>query len=170
MYTPFLPAPLAGEQSSVEGRYRVSISLQPLARAVVLVDGQLLLANHLSHDNTFLPGGHVDPLESCVATIEREIAEELGLEALVGEYLGAIEHRWCDDEDERVHHEINHYFIVSIAGIASGNSPPSMEDHLRFFWSPLDDLERHNLLPAPLRDLVRSYAAGDRTTWWGSTL
>lgn len=148
----------------------MNITLQPLARAVVLVDGRLLLANHIDHDNTFLPGGHVDPLESCVTTIEREIEEEMGLKALVGNYLGAIEHCWYEDEIDRIHHEINHYFIVSIAGIASGNSPPSIEDHLRFFWSSLDDLERHNLRPAPLRDLVRNYANGDRAIWWASTL
>lgn len=148
----------------------MSISFHPLARAVVLDDGQILLANHIDHDNTFLPGGHVDPLESCVTAIQREIAEEMGLDALVSDYLGAIEHRWYEDDLDRIHHEINHYFIVSIAGIASGNSPPSVEDHLRFFWSPLDDLGRHNLLPVPLRDLVRNYAAGDRAIWWASTL
>ncbi|MFW6075151.1 MAG: hypothetical protein ACOC9Y_06110 [Chloroflexota bacterium] len=28
------------------------------------------------------------------------------------------------DRSDAVHHEINHYVVTSIAGIASGNSPP----------------------------------------------
>jgi hypothetical protein len=28
------------------------------------------------------------------------------------------------------------------------------------------DLDRHNLLPAPIRDLLRRRAEGDISTWW----
>lgn len=144
--------------------------IRAIARAVILEDDLVLLCQLIGYDNTFLPGGHVELHESCQQALEREIDEELGCPCQVGDYLGAIEHCWTEDDTGREHYEINHYFTVSIAGIASGNSPPACEHDHRFFWARLDDLERHHLRPAPLAGLLRRYQSGMRSPWRGTTL
>ncbi len=149
-------------------------SITLLTRGVVLDDGRLLLCRQVGSAHTFLPGGHVEFLESCSAALEREIEEELGVDCQVGRYLGAVEHQWFGPvhpggaSSDR--HEIAHFFAVSLDGIGSGISPPSLENHLEFVWVDLDDLDRHNLRPILLRDLIQQLAAGDKSIWWGSSL
>lgn len=147
----------------------MKIKFHPLARAVIIDRDAILLAQQIDADNTFLPGGHITLGESIRQTLEREIREELGCASRIGNYLGAIEHLW-EDIDGNSHHEINHFFVVAIAGLDCNQPPSSCEPHLRFIWSSLEELEDHNLLPVPLRALIRGYQAGDHSTWWATTL
>ena len=50
-----------------------------LARGIVLRDGKVLLARAIGHQNTFLPGGHIEFGESAKDALKREVFEELGL-------------------------------------------------------------------------------------------
>lgn len=136
-----------------------------LARAAVVVDGHVLLASAVGADNTFLPGGHVQPDEPIIRSLERELREELGATARVAAYLGAVEATW--HEGGAQHHEINHVFEVHLP-LSPDRPVLSLEPHLKFVWSPIGDLDRHNLLPFALRDLLRRWARGDRSTWWVS--
>ncbi|MGH2454532.1 MAG: NUDIX domain-containing protein [bacterium] len=133
-------------------------------RAVIVQRGALLLARQVGGANTFLPGGHVHPGEPLRASLERELREELGGEARAGSYLGAVEASWIEDAVRQ--HEINHVFEATVTGLTPDRAPPSMETHLEFLWSALPDLDRHNLLPAPIRDLLRRRALGDASIWW----
>ncbi len=133
-------------------------------RAVILLRGYLLLARQVGGEYTFLPGGHVRPGEPLRASLERELREELGADARTGSYLGAVETSWQEGAVRQ--HEINHVFEAAVSGLSSDRPPHSMEGHLEFLWSTIPDLDRHNLLPAPVRDLLRRRAAGDLTIWW----
>lgn len=139
-----------------------------ITRAVILRENHVLLAHQKEADNTFLPGGHVEIGESAVSALKREIDEELHLEAEVLEYLGAVEAGWEDGLFK--HYEINHLFKVNINTTEICNSVSSYEDHLEFFWSPIDELVKNNLLPYPLIPLIRRLAAGDNSVWWESSL
>lgn len=141
-----------------------------IARAVIAGDGMILLAKHRDHHNTFSPGGHVEPGESCATTLQREFAEELGIACEVGRYLGAVEHRWWDTDIDVWRHELNHYFEVHSPDLTPGVAPLAIEPHLLFFWTSVTDFERHNLLPVPLRDMIARWLDGDESVWWGSTL
>lgn len=147
----------------------MEIPFHYLARAVIIEDGQILLAHAKKSTNTFLPGGHVEPGESVITTIERELHEELGFDCRVGNYLGAVEHSWFQQDIE--HFEMNHLFETKIFGVQGLTHPESKEDHLEFYWAPIDDLETYNLQPYPLVALIKnrlkSNAAG---AWWGTSL
>lgn len=146
------------------------IRLSVIARAIIVADDKVLLAKHRDHHNTFSPGGHVEPGESCVTTLQRELAEELGIACRVDDYLGAIEHRWWDTDHEIWQHELNHYFAAHSPDLQPGVNPEAIEDHLLFFWSTVEEFERHNLLPVPLRGMIAHWLEGDQTIWWASTL
>lgn len=139
-----------------------------LARALILLDGHVLVVRCKGAPNTFLPGGHVAFGEPALDALTREIDEELGLPSRVGGYLGAVEHEWSEGEHRQ--HEINHVFAVSLPTIDRPRAMPSRETHLEFFWVPLDGLPHHDLRPPPIVELVRRHALGAREPFWGSTL
>lgn len=116
---------------------------------------------------TFLPGGHVGIGESVIATIERELQEEIGLSCTVNEYLGAVEHSWFHDG---IHNfENNHLFKASLKGIEPLVNPESKEPHLEFYWIPISDLEKHNIQPYPLLKMIK-ISSDIIGAWWGSSL
>jgi 8-oxo-dGTP pyrophosphatase MutT (NUDIX family)/GNAT superfamily N-acetyltransferase len=128
-------------------------SLELIARAVIVDNGQLLLARARGADNTFLPGGHAEPGESLTAAVVREVREELGVECVVGPPAGVVEHRWHDGARDR--YEANHAFVATLSGAAT-----SREAGLTFEWRALADLDEANLQPAPMRAIARLVAAG----------
>jgi 8-oxo-dGTP pyrophosphatase MutT (NUDIX family) len=139
-----------------------------IARAVILDKNRILLARQKGMSNTFLPGGHIETGESAVTALQREIREELGLSLKVESFLGCVEAGW---EDEKRHNfEVNLIFRAGLQNQNSDISPESCEEHLEFLWSAVDDLDKNNLRPLPLRKMISGYAAGDSATWWGSTL
>ena len=138
-----------------------------LARGVILSEGHLLVAHCIGMDNTFLPGGHIEFHEGMKTTLSREIEEELGLASEVEEYLGAVEAEF--NNSNIYHQEINHLFSVTIPEIDYRQNPESKEDHLRFYWIPIDEMEKHNLQPYLARDLIKRFAEGQQSSYWAST-
>ena len=130
-----------------------------IARAVVRRDGQLLLVRQRTKSWSFLPGGHVEPGERVEVALVRELAEELGTEAKVAGFVGAVEHGYI--EDGATHHEINLVFEVSI----NDPSPVSQEDHLEFHWLPIDQLADVEVRPGALKNALVT-AGEDRTPFW----
>ncbi|MDN5766437.1 MAG: (deoxy)nucleoside triphosphate pyrophosphohydrolase [Humibacillus sp.] len=90
-----------------------------------------------------LPGGKVDPGESPLSALHREVAEELGVSIGVGALLpgplpGAT---WPLTGRFEM--------IVWIAEVTAGNPAP-IEDHDELRWLPLDELETVGWLGADL--------------------
>ncbi|WP_308531512.1 NUDIX domain-containing protein [uncultured Paenibacillus sp.] len=138
-----------------------------LARGVTIMDRRLLVAHCKGMDNTFLPGGHVEFHESMRTTLYREINEELGLSSEVGSYLGAVEAGY---EDGGVYHqEINHVFVTKLENVDGRTNPESQESHLEFYWIPVNEMDRHNLLPEPMRKLINNYICGTEGPYFEST-
>jgi 8-oxo-dGTP diphosphatase len=142
--------------------------IEILARAVVLDGHHVLLARCKGSAITFLPGGHVRPGEGLVAALEREMQEELGVSCQVESYLGAVEHTWTDPAGQ--HFEINHYFLVHGDRLTRSSDLAALEDNLEFHWAHQQDLESWNLMPGPVRELVRRLIRGRREIWWGTTI
>ena len=137
-----------------------------LARGIVFAHGRFLLAHQKGSDNTFLPGGHIGPGEPADLALIREIEEEMGKTAMVKQFVGAVEAAWTENGKDQ--HEINLLFEISIHGINLGVPPASKESHLEFLWALPDELEGHNLLPAPLVDCLTNWRSGG--CFWGSAL
>ncbi len=144
------------------------MEIELLVRAVIEDHGRFLIAHSKGASNTYLPGGHVEAGESLKHALERELKEELGIKAEVGEYLGAVEHSWAVAGVSN--HEISHFFAVNSGELDSNQSPPTLEDHVEFFWISPQEFEAHNLQPEPLRRLMLDLGAEPRNIWWASTL
>ncbi len=77
-------------------------------RALVWRDGKVLAVKHKNEDGSAtdhwaLPGGGLDPMESLVGAVQREVREELGVESIVGELVAVQQFRSKrDDFDEEL--------------------------------------------------------------------
>jgi 8-oxo-dGTP pyrophosphatase MutT (NUDIX family) len=125
--------------------------IELIARAVIRRSDEILLAHKLGESNTFLPGGHIETGEYTVDALRRELLEELGVEAEIGEFVGLVEHKFTD-KDVR-YEEVNIIFTASIeeAEVASA------EGHLEFKWVNPVDFEEENLLPSSFPRLLRKW-------------
>lgn len=137
-----------------------------LARAWIVSESSILLAHEVGADNTFLPGGHIEHGEPAKDALRREILEEMGVLAEVGNFLGAVEAAW--EQDGRLHCEINLIFECHLPGLDRYSAIRPAEKHLEFMWVSQDDIHRANLLPEPMRELVELNPHG--WAFWGSTL
>lgn len=138
-----------------------------VVRAVIVVDGYVLVAHCKGATNTFLPGGHVEFWESLPTAFTRELFEEVGLYVQVSNYIGMVEHQWI--ENDRHRHQINHVFAALLPNMNVLPLLESREDHLEFFWVQSSELSKHDLMPSPLIELVEHFVNGDRSTFWNST-
>lgn len=118
-----------------------------ISRAVIVVDGCLLVARMRGQSWGFLPGGHVEHGETLLQGLHRELAEELGAAAESAVPIGSVEHAYVDEHGDS-HLEINHVFAVSLA-----SDPPlrALEDHLEFGWVAVNEVAAGKLRPEPLR-------------------
>ncbi|MBY0274197.1 (deoxy)nucleoside triphosphate pyrophosphohydrolase [Candidatus Binatia bacterium] len=133
------------------------------ARAVevaagLLLDGELVLVCQRSAAGSHplrweFPGGKLESGESAEACLERELREELGIVAQIGEHLASVEHRYDDGPHVRVHF----YAIASHAG--------TIENRVfeRIVWHPRARLDELDFLDAdrPLIVLLRRRAQLD---------
>jgi 8-oxo-dGTP pyrophosphatase MutT (NUDIX family) len=130
--------------------------------AVIIVDGHVLASREDDDDYMMLPGGRVELGEASALSLEREIAEELGMPGTVGALLATSEnfyHRAGED-----FHEIGLFYRAMLPPHAApdGKAPWLVredEGHLLHnFWLPIagDALEHTNLLPSWLPAFLRN--------------
>jgi 8-oxo-dGTP diphosphatase len=144
--------------------------IEVLARGVCVQDGRLLVCQGKRDRNTYLPGGHVDFGERAAEALRREIEEELGVAAKVGDFLGAVEHTFV--QRGKRHCEINLVFRMRIDALSPTRRPPAQEDWIAFTWIPLRGLKRSRLEPWPLVALLPRWLKARRAAVarWGSTV
>jgi 8-oxo-dGTP diphosphatase len=140
--------------------------IEVITRGVCIVEGYVLLCHGRGHDNTYLPGGHIEVGESAATALEREIKEELGVAASAGAFLGAVENQF--KQKGRPVHEINLLFHLEIPGLKPGAGIPVAEEWLDFRWAPLESLADTNLQPQVMRHVVTDHAADVGGVGWGS--
>ena len=139
-----------------------------IARAVVIRDLRLLVAHKVGAENTFLPGGHIETGEFAADALKRELGEELGVEAEVGEFIAVLEYAFCyPPESEEMIQEIDLVFETEISGgVPAELGLASKEKELEFLWVPIEDLEGHTLLPEPLPPIIRTWLREGKPTYW----
>ena len=117
-------------------------------RAVVLIKTPAghLLRKHKSNDYLYAAGGKIELHEDSMAAAEREIQEELGWKPGVLKLSGIIEN-FYENSGEKIH-EIN--FIYQAQDLYKG-------ELLEGFVEVKDeDLNKHNIKPAPLRKFLQT--------------
>ncbi len=131
-----------------------------IVRGVIRHGDHVLLCKQRTGDYTFLPGGHIEFGEPAKAALHRELEEEIGVDARIGSFVGAIENGWGGE------FEISLVFEVDDHGLTAATPPQpasEAEAHLAFIWARKDQLAASNILPVVLANWLE-------TGGWGSTL
>jgi len=127
-------------------------AIEFIARAVIRQGDEVLLAHRIGEANTFLPGGHVEPGEYARDALRRELSEELGVDSIIGDFVGVLEHKFTDRKGRR-YEEVNLIFEASIPG----EEVASAEGHLEFIWAKPGEFKARKLLPGSLPGLLAEW-------------
>jgi ADP-ribose pyrophosphatase YjhB (NUDIX family) len=145
-----------------------------IARAII-IENDAVLVNQSSNKKTgekyfALPGGHVDPGESCVQAVVRELEEELEALISVGDLRFVSESIYPGRKaDEEQRHELVLYFDAALRQPLREISGRihSPEKNKNFRWLPLRELPDANLLPRSAQQFLLknapAYAFDDTT-------
>ncbi len=113
----------------------------PVCAAAVIRDGRVLVGRRrpgIGDSGMWeLPGGKLAPGEDPRACLAREIFEEFGVRAQVGDLFAVTNHRYADR---------NILLIVYRASIPAGSL--SSTDHDRLFWADAGELQGLDFLEA----------------------
>ena len=135
-------------------------NIETIARGVLVREGQLLVCQPKKGGRCYLPGGHIEFGETARVALAREMREELGLEARVGDFLAVAENRF--EQVGEPHCEINLLFAMEVPELRGvGGEVSAQEGWIAFRWVPFTEaaLREANLLPAHLiADLPRVLA------------
>lgn len=123
--------------------------IECIARGIAIRDGKVLLCRAKGGNSTYLPGGHIEFGETGAEALRREVKEELGAEAEIGERLGVLENAFLQHGVR--HQEINLIYRMTVEG---SDDACSMEDWIEFEWCPLEKLEEANLLPKEIAQFI----------------
>lgn len=133
--------------------------------AIIIADGHVLVCREDDDSYTMLPGGRVELGEPSLLSLEREIAEELAMQASIGPLMATSESFYRREGED--FHELGFFYPAQLTGQGPNGQSPWLvrqdEGHdLSFYWVPLagDDLETFNLLPAWLPDFLRNLPQG----------
>lgn len=123
-------------------------NIEIIARGVILKNGKVLLCQAKTRANWYFPGGHVEWGETGETALRRELGEETGAEITGPEFIGLNENAY--DFQNETHQEVNLIFRAETAE----SDIEAKEDHLRYRWAALGDLEKEYVLPEGMKKAV----------------
>ncbi len=106
---------------------------RPSARGIIIRDGKVAMVHSLKYDYYKFPGGGIEPGETAVEAMIREVAEESGLTVLtetVCEY-GRV-HRVSRGRDVDMFVQDNDYFLCSAADATGSQQLDTYEQDASF--------------------------------------
>jgi 8-oxo-dGTP diphosphatase len=127
--------------------------MKRVVAAVIERDGKLLVCQRTRHQTMPLkwefPGGKIEEGEQPRDALRRELEEELGIQAEIGEEIARLQHRYPNGAAVELR-----FFIVRVY---AGEIENRIFRDLR--WSPPEDLASYDFLEADA-SLVKDLAAG----------
>lgn len=153
----------------MEGPLSVPERFRPSAKAVVVVDGRVLVTRNQTPgdppDWYIFPGGGQRPGESLEAALVREVREETGIEVAPGPLLWVREvvlARHLDIPGDPTEHAIEFMFA---ARFVADHGDPSEEDayQVAVEWVEVGQLAALRFYPAEVAPWLASLAAGGGT-------
>ncbi|MDO8469459.1 MAG: NUDIX domain-containing protein [bacterium] len=119
--------------------------IEPIARAVIVHRGRILLCQIKGKRYFFLPGGHMNFRETAARALERELKEELMVKPNTAVPIGIVQNFF--ERGGRRYHEL--YFVYHVT--LPRYDIVGQEDHITFHWKPVLQLKTLNLEPKVLR-------------------
>lgn len=123
-----------------------------IARALILSGQEILLCQNVSLGYFFLPGGHIEFGEPAAVALARELEEEAGAAARIGELVMSCEVGFVDASSRR-HHEVNLVFHVELKGTRHLSSK---EAKIRFEWVDLARISDLDVRPPVIKAWIAS--------------
>jgi len=111
-------------------------------------DGAVLILG-IDRGRWILPGGHVDASENWEAAFRRELKEELGLENFKIKQLVDIT-SWLTKKSAQ-----NIYALTFLVDAPNFKEPVLSDEHTRYAWVTLKDIDSYNFLDEILKNRVR---------------
>ena len=127
--------------------------MRQVVAALILRDGKVLICQRTQHQPMPLkwefPGGKIEPGEQPKAALERELEEELGIRAVIGQEVAQVRHQYRRGGIV----ELRFYEVQDFEG--------ELENRIfkEIRWADLSDLPSYDFLEADF-GLVRDLAAG----------
>ncbi len=132
---------------------RMDKSVLKVAAAVIEQNGMILVGQRRKTDSHpfkwEFPGGKVERGETPAAALERELVEELGIQASIGSEIARYEHRY----PRRTSILLIFYWVREFTG------EPQNLAFERIMWAPLRDLPGMDFLDGDV-DFVKRLASG----------
>lgn len=107
-----------------------------------------------------LPGGHVELGETTEEAVIRELYEETTKTVIIKKYLGVIENYFINKYNTQVH-EIAFYYLMDFTNENNEMNDFTLIENdkgdnikLDFRWIDINDLDKYNLKPAFLKELL----------------
>jgi 8-oxo-dGTP diphosphatase len=148
-------------------------NIHNLSRGVIIDQGHILLCKTLDLPVPFyfLPGGHIEHMESAEQAAVREILEESGAKASIKRFLGCLEHSFKPGHNSICHnHEYNFIFEVESDSLKLGRPIPRMEKHIELLWVPLDKLDEIDFRPKALKTVIHRWLQNAPCITWQSVM
>lgn len=132
-----------------------------IVRGIVIDNGRLLVnksTNRKTGEDYFaLPGGHLDPGDTCTSAVVREFEEELDVKVRVEELSFVSESLYPGrKKSDSQRHELVLYFKATLElSLKEENGLIlSPEPSKQFQWLPMTQLPDANLLPAAIKQFL----------------
>jgi 8-oxo-dGTP diphosphatase len=127
--------------------------MRQVVAALILKDGKVLICQRTQHQPMALkwefPGGKIEPGEQPKAALERELEEELGIRAVIGQEVAQVRHQYRRGGVV----ELRFYEVHEFEGELENKIFKDIR------WADLTDLPSYDFLEADF-GLVRDLAAG----------
>ena len=114
-----------------------------VAAAIIEREGQYLIARRALGEKLAgaweFCGGKVDPRETPEQCLSRELHEELGIDAVIGDFFTETCHRYAHGE-----------FLLKAYRVPSYTGEITLTVHDQLAWVPVNELTSFDLLPADI--------------------
>ena len=125
-----------------------------VAAALIVRDSKLLVCQRHRNDSHGLewefPGGKVEPGESPAQALKRELREELGVDATIGEELFRTTHRYGDSQSQ--------FQLIFFRADIDDSATLQNLVFEQFEWADISALPQYNFLAAD-KELIRLLAS-----------